>query len=198
MPDGRRGAPRSEAARLAILEATAALFAERGYDHLSIEGIAARAGVGKQTVYRWWSGKSALIAECLLEGMLLPDRFVLADSGDLRDDLTAWLTEVLGVLESEAGEGLFRSLIAAATENADVGSRLRESLADPRLFATRLRDARASGELRADLPIDDVSETVIGALIFRALAGAPSDPGFAARLVDLVLGPRPLAQRATA
>jgi len=198
MPEGRRGAPRSEAARLAILEATAALFAERGYDHLSIEGIAARAGVGKQTVYRWWSGKSALIAECLLEGMLLPERFVLADSGDLRDDLTAWLTEVLSVLEGPAGEGLFRSLIAAATENADVGSRLRESLADPRLFATRLRDARASGELRADLPIDDVSETVIGALIFRALAGAPSDAGFAARLVDLVLGPRPLAPRASA
>ncbi|GAB3581205.1 hypothetical protein GCM10027406_21920 [Leifsonia lichenia] len=195
MPDGRRGAPRSEAARLAILEATAALFAERGYDHLSIEGIAARAGVGKQTVYRWWSGKSALIAECLLEGMLLPDRFVLADTGDLRDDLTAWLTEVLAVLESPAGEGLFRSLIAAATENADVGSRLRESLADPRLFATRLRDARASGELRAGLPIDDVSETVIGALIFRAIAGAPSDPGFGGRLVDLVLGPRPSAPR---
>lgn len=197
MPEGRRGAPRSEAARLAILDATAALFAERGYDHLSIEGIAARAGVGKQTVYRWWSGKSELIAECLLEGMLLPDRFVLADTGDLRDDLGSWLVEVLSVLESSTGEALFRSLIAAATENADVGSRLREALADPRLFSARLREARASGELRSDLPIDDVSETVIGTLIFRALAGTPSDPGFAERLVDLVLGPRPAGGRSS-
>lgn len=195
MPEGRRGAPRSEAARLAILEATAALFAERGYDHLSIEGIAARAGVGKQTVYRWWSGKSELIAECLLEGMLLPDSFVLADTGDLRADITAWLTEVLSVLESATGEGLFRSLIAAATANAEVGRRLREALADPRLFSARLRTARAAGELRADLPIDDVSETLIGALIFRALARDPSDPGFAERLVDLVLGRRPDAAR---
>ncbi|MGO4298838.1 TetR/AcrR family transcriptional regulator [Leifsonia sp. RAF41] len=190
MPDGRRGAARSEAARLAILDATAALFAERGYDHLSIEGIAARAGVGKQTVYRWWSGKSELISECLLEGKLLPDHFVVADTGDLRTDLVAWLREVVAVLESPAGEGLFRSLIAAATANEDVGRRLRESLADPRLFSQRLRDARESGELRPDLPIEDVSETIIGALVFRALARTPSDAGFPERLVDLILGAR--------
>src|SRR6478735_639885 len=131
MSDRRRGVVRSEAARLAILDATASLFAEKGYDHLSIEGIAARAGVGKQTVYRWWSGKSELIAECLFEGKLLPDRFVVSDTGDLRADLMAWLGEVLAFLESPSDEGLFRSLIAAATANPDVGRRLREVLADP-------------------------------------------------------------------
>ncbi|WP_348789341.1 TetR/AcrR family transcriptional regulator [Leifsonia sp. NPDC080035] len=191
MPEGRRGAARSESARVAILDATASLFAERGYDHLSIEGIAARAGVGKQTVYRWWPGKSALIADCLLEGTLLPDRFVVPDTGDVRADLTTWLSQVVAVIESPAGEGLFRSLIAAATENEDVGRRLREALADPRLFNVRLRDARDAGILRADLPIDDVSETLIGALTFRALARTPSDPGFPGRVVDLVLGPAP-------
>lgn len=176
---------------MAILDATAALFAERGYDHLSIEGIAARAGVGKQTVYRWWSGKSALIADCLLEGMLLPDSFVVPDTGDLRADLISWLRSVEGVIESPSGEGLFRSLIAAATENEDVGRRLREGIADPRLFASRLRAARAAGELRADLPIEEVSETLVGALVFRMLARTPADPGYADRLVDLVLGPAP-------
>lgn len=191
MPEGRRGAVRSEAARVAILEATVALFAERGYDHLSIEGIAARAGVGKQTVYRWWPGKSALVAECLLEGMIIPERFAVPDTGDLRADVTAWLGQVEAVLDSPTGEGLFRSLIAAASENAEVARRLRESLADPRLFAPRLRAARESGELRADLPIDEVSETLVGALLLRALARTPADPGLPARLVDLTLGPRP-------
>lgn len=191
MPEGRRGAARSESARLAILEATAALFAERGYDHLSIEGIAARAGVGKQTVYRWWPGKSALIADCLLEGMLLPERFSPPDTGDLRADLIAWLAAIDAVLESPSGEGLFRSLIAAASENAEVAGRLRESLADPRLFAPRLRQARDAGEVRADLPVDEVTEALVGAVMLRALARTPSDPGLPARLVDLTLGPRP-------
>ena len=95
-------------------------------------------------------------------------------------------------IESPAGEGLFRSLIAAATENEDVGRRLREALADPRLFTVRLREAREAGILRADLPIEDVSETLIGALTFRALARTPSDPGFPGRVVDLVLGPAPV------
>lgn len=174
---------------MAILAATAALFAERGYDHLSIEGIATQAGVGKQTVYRWWPGKSALIADCLLEGMLLPDRLTVPDTGDLRADIEAWLRDVLSVVESAEGRGLFRSLIAAASENEEVGRRLRESLADPRLFNARLREAQAAGDLRADLPIGDVAEAVIGAVTFRALARTPVDPGFPSRLVDLVLGP---------
>jgi len=65
MPLPRSGPVRSEAARQAILEATARLLVERGYDHLTMEGIAATAGVGKQTVYRWWPSKGAVIAECL-------------------------------------------------------------------------------------------------------------------------------------
>ena len=51
---------------MAILEAAAALFAESGYEHLTIEGIARRAGVGKQTIYRWWSSKGDVIAEAIL------------------------------------------------------------------------------------------------------------------------------------
>jgi AcrR family transcriptional regulator len=65
------GTKRSEAARTAILNATARQFAERGWEQLSIEGIAADADVGKQTIYRWWSSKSAFVAECLLERLVL-------------------------------------------------------------------------------------------------------------------------------
>ena len=123
--------------------------------------------------------------------MLLPERFAVPDSGDLRADLIAWLAAVESVLDSPSGEGLFRSLIAAASENAEVAQRLRESLADPRLFALRLRAASDSGEVRADLPVDEVSEALIGAIMLRALARTPADPGLPERLVDLTLGPRP-------
>ncbi|MWB97156.1 TetR/AcrR family transcriptional regulator [Agromyces seonyuensis] len=192
MAERRRGAVRNEAARLAILEATATLFAERGYDHLSIEGIAAQAGVAKQTVYRWWPGKSALIADCLLEGMLLPvDLRVLPDSGDLRADITTWLDTVVGLLESPSAQGLFRSLLAASSADETVGQRLRDGIAEPALFADRLRAAADSGEIRADLRLDLVPEGLIGPLMFRALNRVPAEPGYAAALVALVLGPRP-------
>src|SRR5690348_8569674 len=79
----RRGAVRSEQARSAILAATAQLIARHGYDHVSIEGIAHEAGVGKQTIYRWWPSKSAVVAECLLEGLLIPDAFVPPDTESL-------------------------------------------------------------------------------------------------------------------
>ncbi|AAT90078.1 transcriptional regulator, TetR family [Leifsonia xyli subsp. xyli str. CTCB07] len=126
--------------------------------------------VGKQTVYRWWTGKSALIADCLLKGMILPDRFAMPNSGDLRTDLETWLSTMLAVVQSPEGQGLFRSLITAATENEEVGRRLRETLADPRLFNTRLREAQEAGDFRADLPIEEVAETVIGTMMFRMLA----------------------------
>ncbi|MFC7643182.1 TetR/AcrR family transcriptional regulator [Streptosporangium lutulentum] len=73
MTTGRRGRARSEQARHAILTATATLLAASGYEQLSVDRIATTAGVGKQTVYRWWPSKSAVIAECLLDGYVLSD-----------------------------------------------------------------------------------------------------------------------------
>ncbi|MFB8386450.1 TetR/AcrR family transcriptional regulator [Microbacterium sp. NPDC055910] len=186
----RTGPVRSEAARLAILRATARQFAQRGYDHLTIEGIAADAGVGKQTIYRWWGSKSALVAECLLEGMLLPDRLAPPDTGDIRADLTAWVDEVLSLLEHAQGEGLLRSLVAAAAENAEVGKRLRDSLTGSEALAGRLEAAVGqTPNLTPAAPFDEIIESLAGALVLRALSRAPRVPGDAARLVAASLGP---------
>jgi AcrR family transcriptional regulator len=187
MSDGRRGAVRSEAARRAILQATARLFAARGYDHLTIEGVAAEAGVGKQTIYRWWPSKGALVADCLLEGLLLPDRFSPPDTGDVRADLVTWLDEVFGLLGTTLGDALLRSLIAAAAENADVGRRLRESLGASSSLTERLEAAVAGSELRSDAPLVEIGDALVGALILRALSRAPVEPGAAGVLVDAVL-----------
>ena len=140
----RSGPVRSEAARQAILQAAVEMLAERGYDHLAIEGIASRAGVGKQTIYRWWKSKSAIIAEALLEGMILAERLEVPDTGVVRRDLTAWLRAVGDVLLSPQGESLARSLIAAATDNADVGQRLRDVIAGSGSGAVSTRLTAAS------------------------------------------------------
>ena len=187
MADGRRGAARSESARLAILEATAAQFAERGYDHLTIEGIAAVAGVGKQTIYRWWPSRSALIAECLIEGLLLPQTFVPRDSGDLRADLSAWLDGILRFAAEERGAEMFRSLLAAAAEDEGVTTRLREALSAPSELNRRLGDAIRSGELRPGTPVQELGEALVGAVVYRIVSRSPYDEGLAGRIVGAVL-----------
>lgn len=188
MSTGRRGAVRSEAARTAILEATARLFASRGYDHLSIEGIAAEAGVGKQTIYRWWPSRGSLISECLLEGMLLPGGMIPRDTGDVRADLAAWLGDIFATLGGADGEGLLRSLIAAAAEYADVGARLYDALGAGSSLAARLEAGIAAGQLRPDAPVQEISEALVGAVLLRALSRTSATPETARRLVDAVLG----------
>lgn len=187
MTEQRRGGrTRSEESRIAILDATARLFAERGYDHLTIEGIAAEAGVGKQTIYRWWRSRSELVSECLLDGRLLPGRFLLPDTGDLRADLESWLADVLTLAGPDA-EQLMRSLIQAAAENEEVGRRLRERLSADDSVTDRLRAGVAAGQLRADAPILEIADALVGAIILRALSRTGGDAS-PARLVDAILG----------
>lgn len=191
MSERRTGPVRSEAVRLAILESTARLFATRGYDHLTIEGIAADAGVGKQTIYRWWRTKSDLVADCLLQRMLLPTRLEPASTGDVRADLEAWVDTVLELVETPGGEGLLRSLIAAAADNVEIGRRLRAGLTDDDAIAGRLRAGIGEApNLTPEAPITELSEALVGALVVRALGRVPRTQGDAMRLVDAVIGPR--------
>jgi AcrR family transcriptional regulator len=187
MSEHRQGPVRSEAARRAILDATARLVAERGYDHLTMEGIAAAAGVGKQTIYRWWPSRGALVSECLLEGRLLPGRFKLPDTGDLRRDLVSWLDDVFQYAESAEGVAVVRSLVAAAAEYDEVGRRLHESLGITASLTDRLQKAVDADQLRADAPLAEIGEALVGAMLLRALGRSTADPGLAERLVDVVL-----------
>jgi AcrR family transcriptional regulator len=188
LTEHRAGPVRSESARLAILAATATLFSTRGYDHLTMEGIAAQAGVGKQTIYRWWGSKGALVAECLIEGMLLPERFSPPDTGDLRADLVAWLDLLIDAVEKLGGDAFLRSLIVAAAESDEVGRRLQEGLGVDEFLAARLRSAVDAGHLRSDAPFEEIGEALVGAVVLRTLGRRPSGDDRAERLVDAVLG----------
>lgn len=187
MSDQRRGAPRSEAARQAILHATAQLFAQRGYENLSIEGVATEAGVGKQTIYRWWPTKSALVAECLLEGRLLPERLYVPDTGDLRRDLTAWVQQIFLLMHDPSGRGLVNSLIAAATANAEIGGMLSEALGGAESVVDRLRKGADAGQLSREIRPVELSEALVGALLLKALGSGGTEPIDAERLVDTLL-----------
>lgn len=188
MSDHRQGRVRSEAARVAILDATSRLFALRGYDNLTMEGVAAEAEVSKQTIYRWWPSKGALVADCLLEGRLLLNSLRPFETGEVRDDLTAWLTEIFGVAEQQLGETLLRSVIAAAADNPDVGQRLHDALGVDGSIIARLQLGVDAGELPATALLPELSEALVGALILRALSRKPSTPDSSRRLVVAILG----------
>lgn len=189
MSEHRQGPVRSEAARVAVLDATARLFASRGYDQLTMEGIAAEASVSKQTIYRWWPSKGAIVADCLLEGRLLVDSLAPPNTGDVREDLAKWIGEVFTVAERAVGETLLQSVIAAAADNPDVGQRLHDALAVDGSVIERLQIGVDAGQLAINTPVDELAEALVGALILRALSRKPSEPESVRRLVLALLGP---------
>lgn len=182
-----RGAVRSEAARTSVLEATASLFAARGYDHLTIEGIASEAGVAKQTIYRWWTSKSAVVAETLIEGMLLPGHPEVPETGDIRADLSTWLGQLFQFVDEPTHNALVRSLVAAAAENESIGERLNDALGATATLTARIECAREAGELAPETPVQEVVTALVGAVVVRALRRATTTPDAARQLIGALL-----------
>lgn len=166
-PEPRR---RSATAHHAILEATWAEVVEKGYAGLTVEGIAARAGVGKQTLYRWWPSKAAVLLEALNERGRQTAEF--PDTGDVAADLTG---QIAGVAEFLAADGgvVFRALLAAAQSDAQLAEDIRGQLIEPRAHACaeRLAKAQADGEIRADVDPADIVELAYAPLYYRLILG---------------------------
>ncbi len=183
----RSGPIRSQAARSAILDAAAALFAEQGYDLLTIEGIARRAGVGKQTIYRWWPSKGDVLAEAILERRLLGAQRELPDTGDARADIATWLSDLFTLRASPDGEGLLRSLVAAAAGSSETGRRLRtEILAAPLMHRLAVAMGGAAGAR-----LEAAADALVGGVILRALSREDFGLDDMRTLVDTVVGPAP-------
>lgn len=114
----RAGRPRSEQARLAVLHAVDDMLVELGYAAMTMKGIAERAGVGRQTVYRWWSNK----AEILLEACIADARSDLAirPLGDPAKDVLAYVTALTRFLTKEPAGLAYRALIGEAQHDRNV------------------------------------------------------------------------------
>lgn len=193
----KRGPKRSEAARAAILDATAKELSAKGYDGLSIEGIATLAGVGKRTIYRWWPSKGAIIAECMIEGAIPSPAYPPSDSGDLRADIARWLGEAMAMIDAPENRALFSGLLGASCDNPDVARALTERLGSASALGNRLSAGRDAGQLAADQAIEPLVSALIGTLLVRILSpgAATGDAGDdAARIVGSLL-PRPAVER---
>jgi AcrR family transcriptional regulator len=156
-PDSTR---RSEKSRRAIYDAALALVAEAGYPKTTIEGIAARAGVGKQTIYRWWGSKADVLLEAFLDLSELAAReagpeyeFAIPDTGDLAADLKAVLRLTVDQLGDPRFEAPSRALAAEGVVNEQVGRVFMTKLLEPslQLYVARLRSAQQTGQVRPEV-----------------------------------------------
>jgi AcrR family transcriptional regulator len=191
-PARRPGRPRSEQAEQAIIKATLELFAEKGPDGLCVEAVAARAGVGKATVYRRWKNKEDLLLAAL--GSLkspLPE----PATGSVRDDLVAMVTVMGQDAVDPARQRQYTLLLGEGEKYPKLMARYAETVVEPRrdLIRSVLRRGIEAGQIRPDLDIEVAMLTLTGAAMSRGRCEViPHDGEFAERVVDsLLLGLAP-------
>ncbi len=184
----RRGRPRSQEADRAILEAAALILAERGLSGMSIEEVAARAGVGKTTIYRRWTSRGALALDAFLSEF--QGQQPLPDTGTLRGDLLAALRAwIRSVTRTSAGPTL-ASLIAEAQRDPQLGAAWRDRVVEQLRAQHRimLNRAVARGEIPAGIDQEVVLDLIFGAAYHRLLHGhQPLTDSFARKVVDVVM-----------
>ncbi|WP_433256742.1 TetR/AcrR family transcriptional regulator [Streptosporangium sp. CA-135522] len=190
-------ARRSDASRRAILTAAFDLVQEVGYAKLSIEGIAARAGVGKQTIYRWWPSKGTVLFDAFLMFSEGPDGepAALPDTGDLEADLKTVLRATVAELNDPRYDEPMRALATEIAHDPELAAAYAERLDGPmkELKKRRLRGAQRAGQLAEDLDLDVAVEMVWGPLLNRWLQrSGPLTPEYADSVVATALnGLRP-------
>ncbi len=189
-PDQRRpGRPRSEQAEQAIIEATLDLFAEQGFEGVCVEGVAARAGVGKATIYRRWQNKEELLLAAL-GSMKSP--FPEPKGVSVRDDLVAMFTVMCEDRADPRKARRYALLLGEGQKYPRLMARYKETVVEPRHDALRavIRRGIATGELRADTDAEIARMALTGIVMAKEKsADGGLDGDFAAHVVDeLLLG----------
>ena len=135
-----------------------------------MEAIATRAGVGKQTIYRWWPDKGALILEAYLALVGAEEDLTLPDSGDLEADLRLVLGSLVDSLADPVFERRYRALLTAIQDEPKLAAALLDRLLKPWLEATRqrLRAAQRAGQI-CDVDLDVAAEMLYGPVYYRWL-----------------------------
>jgi len=192
------GRPRSEPARVAILGSALKLLGEKGFSELTIEAVAAHAGVGKATVYRWWPDKAALIADAFARSTKRKLNF--PDTGSVRTDMSQQMQQLVKVFRGPRGR-IVSAILAAGQSDRNVINAFRERFMMPRrqeAYAT-LRRGISRGELRKNVNMDLLLDSLYGPIYMRFLIRHDSlTPQFVEGLCELTLGgsvPTPRAGR---
>ncbi|WP_028934123.1 TetR/AcrR family transcriptional regulator [Pseudonocardia spinosispora] len=171
-PRTRSGPRRDEAARLAVLHAADDLLAEQGFGALTVEAIARRAGVAKQTIYRWWPSKVDILLDTLIEDstkkLPVPTEHPTADS------IRGYLRGFARFVGEDPAGAVLLALLAEAQHDPATAARFHERYLDPRRAQERdmLTAGVQAGEISLRLDPDTTIDALLGPIVYRALRGA--------------------------
>jgi AcrR family transcriptional regulator len=185
----RRGRPRSERSRRAILRAAGDLLLERGLGEISMDAVAERAGASKATIYRWWPSKERLVLDALLSEWATgtPDAI---DTGSLAGDLRGLILPWTRQLRAKPYGRVISALVASAQCDPGFAEEYRSHFVELRREPARaaLVRARERGEISADADVDAALDLLYGPFYHRLLHGhAPLSDRFARTIVDYVV-----------
>lgn len=181
------GRPRCPVAHQNILQAARELVDEIGFENLTIEGIAARAGVGKTTIYRRWPNKSSIVLDAFFEDISPIGPF--PDTGNVREDIRKQMRKLVKELNGPTGCKI-ATLIANGRFDKEMAETFRARWIEERSDEARkvIQRGKERGEIRKDVDADVLLDALYGPIYFRLLAGhAPLTLGFADSLTELVM-----------
>ena len=185
----RRGRPRSERTRQAILGAASELLAEHGLSSISMDAVAERAGASKATIYRWWSSKELLALDALFSEWDAGSPET-RDTGSLAGDLLALTRPWVHELAEKRYGRVIAALLTRAQSDPEFADAYRARFLEPRRDQARLIFARAieRNEIPADTDIEAALDLLYGPFYHRMLHGhAPLTDGFARTVVAYVV-----------
>ena len=184
--DRRLGRPRDARVDAVVIDAARALLAERGFGGTTVEAIAARAGVGKATIYRRWPTREDLLLAVTSSDLPPLER---PDTGSLRDDLVVVFTQLAEQMRSSAPASYLGDLISESTRNPAMRDDFQRVIQGRRAMCAEIvEQAKKRGEVRKGIDPDMVLDLIGGAIFYRKLfARDPADAAYVKRTINAVL-----------
>jgi AcrR family transcriptional regulator len=186
----RSGNRRDEAARLAVLHAADDLLVEHGFGALTVEAIARRAAVAKQTIYRWWPSKVEILLDTLIEDS--DEHVPVPTEKPTAETIRGYLRRFARFLTGDPAGKVLLALLAEAQHDPDTAKSFHERYLAPRRGQERDMLARAvdAGEVAPRLGLDATIDALVGPIVYCALTGSSIHRGLVDTLVEDLLRPR--------
>lgn len=182
----KKGRPRSDSSKRAILDATRRLLNHTTIDKLSIEAIAKKAGVGKTTIYRWWPSKAAVVMDAIFSQPGFQN--ILPTSSTAAEGIYVQLDKIITQLNGKNGRTVAQ-IISAIQDDYEAVENFHKHYMQARCYqlAKLIDQGMKSGEFRDDIDIETTVDTLIGPIVFRLMCGLVMTEDYAEKITGAIL-----------